>query len=165
MTDVVIPPACLGVGACVLAALTAFVLMSQPAAAAAPPGLQGHALLVDQPGLRVFGPPLRAHVACPRLLALPTGALPTVKRAVELAMPPFEHPLKLDGRNAIVKVAPAIRSGFSYRAGGCGRTAWRRSIVATVLLPHVEKFSASLSQHTFAVGRVRQGWVLWGYIH
>jgi hypothetical protein len=43
--------------------------------------------------------------------------------------------------------------------------AWARSIVATVLLPHTEKFSSSMSQHTFAVGRVRQGWVLWGFIH
>jgi hypothetical protein len=33
-----------------------------------------------------------------------------------------------------------------------------------VYLPHVTD-SASLSQHRFAVGRVREGWVIWGYIH
>ena len=144
--------------------LTSLLVISQ-ATAAATPTLPGHALLIDRHGLLVFGPPLRARVPCPRLLPLPAGALATVKRAVKLAMPPYERTLKLDGRDPLVKVGPASRSGFSYQAGGCGRTAWRRSIIASVLLPHVEKFSASMSQHTFAVGRVRQGWVLWGYIH
>jgi len=147
----------------VLAVLASLTVITQPAAAA--PALPGHALLVDRPGLRVFGPPLNGRVPCPRLLRLPTDALATVKRAVELAMPLYERTLKLDGRDPLVKVGPASRSGFSYVAGGCGRAAWRRSIVASVLLPHVEKVSASMSQHTFAVGRDRQGWVLWGYIH
>jgi hypothetical protein len=87
-----------------------------------------------------------------------------VKRAVQLAMPPFEKPVHLDGRDAVVTVAPDNRSAFNYRAGGCGRTAWARSVFAEVYLPHVTD-SASLSQHRFAVGRVRQGWVIWGYIH
>jgi hypothetical protein len=134
-------------------------------AGASPPRLPGHALLVDRPGLRVFGPALHANVSCPDLLPLPAGAVVTVKRAVRLAMPPFERGVKLDGRDPIVKVGAALRSAFSYRAGGCGRAAWVRSLVASVLLPHVERFSASMSQHTFAVGRLRQGWVLWGYIH
>lgn len=136
----------------------------QAATAAVPPKLTGHRLLVDRSGLRVFGPALHANVPCPHLLSQPAGARATVKRAVRLAMPPFERSLTLDGRDAIVKVAPAARSGFGYQAGGCGRGVWRRSIVAKVQLPRVEKFSASMSQHTFAVGRVRQGWVLWGYI-
>jgi hypothetical protein len=144
--------------------VTLLALMLQSGIAAAPI-LPGHPLLVDQPGLRVFGPASRADVPCPPLLPLPAGALATVKRAVQLSMPPFERRLKLDGRDPIVKVGPAIHSGFSYRAGGCGRAAWSRSIVAYVLLPHVEKFSASMSQHTFAISRVRPGWVLWGYIH
>jgi hypothetical protein len=80
-------------------------------------------------------------------------------------MPPFERRLKLDGRNPIVRVARASRSGTSYIAGGCGRAAWARSIFASVLLPHVEKISASLSQHRFAIGRVRQGWVIWAFLH
>jgi hypothetical protein len=135
------------------------------AAAFGAPRLPGHALLVDRPGLRVYGPAEHADTPCPRLLPPPARVLVTVKRAVELAMPPYERSLKLDGRNSIVRVAPATRSGYSYRAGGCGRAAWAQSVVATVLLPHVEKLSASMSQHTFAVGRVHQGWVLWGYIH
>lgn len=163
--DVVVHAAFLRVAAAVLAALVALALAVQTAAVAAPRTLPGYTLLVDRPGLHVFGPGSRPDVLRPRLLFLPAGALLTVKRAVELAMPPFERKLKLDGRNAVVKVAPSGGSGFGYRAGGCGRTAWARSIVATVLLPHVEKFSASMSQHTFAAGRVRQGWVLWGYIH
>jgi hypothetical protein len=58
----------------------------------------------------------------------------------------------------------ATRSGFNYRAGGCGQKTWRRSIVAFVRLPHA-KNSASLSQHTIAIARVRDGWVLWAIIH
>lgn len=141
--------------------------LSLETGAAAPlqPTLPGHSLLVDRPGLRVFGPPLRADVPCPGLVPLLAGALANVKRAVALAMPSYERTIKLDGRDAIVTVATASHSAYDYHAGGCGQRAWARSVVATVLLPHVEKFSASMSQHTFAVGRVRQGWVLWGYIH
>jgi hypothetical protein len=130
----------------------------------ATPVLPGHALLVNQRRLRVYGPANPARTPCPHLLPLPVGALATVKRAVELAMPPFEKRVDLDGRDAIVTVAPTRRSGFSYLAGGCGREAWARSVFANVRLPHVTD-SASLSQHRFAVGRVRQGWVIWGYIH
>lgn len=111
----------------------------------------------------MFGPALHAKTPCPRVLPPPKDAAATVQRAVELAMPPFARRLKLDGRDPQVKVAPAARSGFSFVAGGCGRIAWRRSIVASVFLPHVR--GASLSQHTFVVGRVQGGWVLWGFIH
>ena len=131
---------------------------------APPPRLAGHALLVNEPGLRVYGPALHATTPCPRLLPLPAHALRTVKRAVELAMPPFEKPVHLDGHDAQVTVAPTNRSAFDYRAGGCGPAAWARSVYAEVYLPHVTD-SASLSQHRFAVGRVREGWVIWGYIH
>ena len=148
-----------GISACGLLAVGVF------SASAAAPVLPGHRLLVDVRGLRVYGPADRTHVPCPRLLPLPRGALTTVKRAVTLAMPAFERQVKLDGTDPIVKVRPSDHSGYDYRAGGCGRVAWTRSVVAEVLLPHVETISASMSQHTFAVGRVRQGWVLWGYIH
>lgn len=134
------------------------------ASTASAPQLPGHLLLVSKPGLRVYSPAVHGSVPCPALLPLPAHALTTVKRAVELAMPPFEHRVHLDGRDAIVRVAPTAQSPFSYVAGGCGRTAWKRSIYADVSLPHV-KDSASLAQHRFAVGRVRQGWVIWGYIH
>lgn len=147
-----------------LAFVFAFASTSASASTLATPTLAGHRLLVDQSGLRVYGPSQRVGVPCPRLLPLPADALATVKRAVALAMPPFEKQVKFDGRDPIVKVAPASRSGFNYLAGGCGRAVWKRSIVAFVRLPHIT-FSASLSQDTFAVGRVSQGWVLWGYIH
>jgi hypothetical protein len=78
-------------------------------------------------------------------------------------MPPFESRLKLNGRDPLVSVVHANRSGLSAAAGGCGGTAWRRSIVAFVRLPHVS--SASMSQHTFVVGRIRAGWVLWAMVH
>jgi hypothetical protein len=125
-------------------------------------------LLLDRPGLRVYGPANSARVPCPQLLVLPAGAPSSVKRATELAMPPFERKLGLDGRDAVVTVGPAATSGFSPAAAGCGngasaRTDWSRSVFANVYLPHVS--GASLSQHRFAVGLVRQGWVIWGYIH
>lgn len=133
------------------------------ARAAQPPHLAGHTLLVNRPGLRVYGPANSARTPCPRLLPLPAHAMATVKRAVSLAMPPFEKRVHLNGNDPVVTVGPTSRSGFSYRAEGCGRTDWARSVFASVYLPHVA--GASLSQHRFAVGRVRQGWVIWGDIH
>jgi len=144
----------------VAAASTAAVATADPRSTPLP----GHRLLIDQPGLRVYGPANYARTPSPQILPLPAHALTTVKRAVELAMPPFEKAVDLDGRDPIVTVAPTSRSGFSYLAGGCGRAAWARSVFANVYLPHVTN-SASLSQHRFTVGRVRQGWVIWGYIH
>ena len=138
-------------------------LTAAAAMSAAPASLPGHSLLVSRAGLVVFGPPLHANTPCPHLLPLRRGAATTIKRAVEMAMPPFARRLKLDGRNPHVAVASSSRSGFSFVAGGCGRIVWSRSIVASVFLPHVR--GASVSQHTFAVGRVRQGWVLWSFIH
>jgi hypothetical protein len=138
-------------------ALVVFAMSAVVAVASRPP----YPLLVNTDGLRVYGPPTRPNVPCPHLLALPAHSLRTARRAVELAIPPFEARLKENGRDPIVSVVPAIR-GFSPRAGGCGRVAWRRSIVAFVRLPHV--CCASLSQHSFAVGRIRSGWVLWAWI-
>jgi hypothetical protein len=137
--------------------LVAVAISAVSALASGPP----YPLLVNRNGLRVYGPPTRPNV-CPRLLSLPPHALPKVRRAVALAMPPFEAHLKLNGRDPIVRTVPANRSGFSPVAGGCGQTTWRRSVVAFVRLPHV--CCASLSQHTFAVGRLRSGWVLWAWI-
>jgi hypothetical protein len=142
-------------------------LLAVPSTAVArapqPPQLAGHTLLVNVPGLRVYGPANSASTSCPHLLPLPEHAMATVKRAVVLAMPPFEKHIHLNGHDPVVTVGPTPTSGFSYRAGGCGRIDWARSIFASVYLPHVA--GASLAQHRFAVGRVRQGWVIWGYIH
>jgi hypothetical protein len=111
-------------------AAAVIVIGSVTAWAAAGP----YPLLVKRPGLRVYGPPLR-KVPCPHLLPLPSNALPTVRRAVTLAMPPFEARLKLNGRDPIVSVRRATDSSFDAKAGGCGRVAWRRSVVARVRLP------------------------------
>jgi hypothetical protein len=140
-------------------ALVVFVLSTLSALASRAP----YPLLVNVNGLRVYGPPARPNVPCPRLLTLLRSDLRAARRAVTLAMPPFEARLKEDGRDPIVSVVPAVRSGFKPTVGGCGRVAWRRSVVAFVRLPHV--CCASLSQHTFAVGRIRSGWVLWAMIH
>jgi len=136
-------------------ALVVFVMSAVAVLAARPP----YPLLVNRDGFRVFGPPTRPHVPCPHLLALPPHYLTIGRRAVALAMPPWAARLKENGRDPIVSV---IRHGFSPIAGGCGREAWRRSFVAFVRLPHV--CCASLSQHSFFVGRIRSGWVLWAEI-
>jgi hypothetical protein len=121
-------------------------------------------LLINQAGLRVYGPSERVGTQCPSLLSLPPRAMRVVERAVALAMPRYEARVKLNGRNAlIVAVVPARSSGYSAVAGGCSQKVWARSIVAVVRLPLVN--GASLSQHTFAVGRISQGWVLWALIH
>jgi hypothetical protein len=144
--------------------LIAAALVAATASAAATQPLPGHALLVDRAGLRVYGPPVSNRASCPHTLPLPPTSLATVRRAVALAMPPFEAALKLDGRNPSVHVVRASDSHFASRAGGCGRTTWTRSIVASVSLPHIRN-SASLAHHTFAVARVRTGWILWAWIH
>lgn len=133
------------------------------AAVATANGLPGYPLLASRAGGRVYGPPTHAHAPCPATLAPPANARSLVKRAVALAMPPFEARLHLDGRNPGVEVYPSTRSGFTYRAGGCGREVWNRSLVVSVSLPHIRN-SSSLSHHTFAVARVRGGWVMWGWI-
>jgi hypothetical protein len=145
-------------------AAAAASLLTAAAALAAAPRLPGHTLVVDRPGLRVYGPAQRPSVPCPRVLPLPQRALTTVKRAVQLAMPRFEAHDKLNGRDPVIRVVPATRSGFSYQAGGCGKDTWQKSIVAFVHLPHITN-SASLSQHTIAVARVRYGWMMWAIIH
>lgn len=127
-------------------------------ALASPP----YPLLVNAHGLRVYGPPARPNV-CPHVLALPPKALSTARRAVALAMPRYEARLKLNGHDSVVSIRASAKSGFTATAGGCGRLTWHRSVVAFVRLPHVR--TASLSQHTFAVGRIRSGWVLWATIH
>ena len=120
-------------------------------------------LLIAAHGVRVYGPPVTSHVPCPHALPLPRRSAQTVRRAVALAMPRLFARLHENGRDAIVAAGPATRSGFGAAAGGCGQAVWRRSIVAFVRLPHVS--GASLSQHTFAVARIKAGWVLWAWIH
>jgi hypothetical protein len=139
-----------------MVALVVLAMSAASALASRPP----YPLLVNRDGFRVYGPPTRPHVPCPHLLPLPPHYLATGRRAVALAMPPFEARLKENGRDPIVSIR---RHAFSPIAGGCGRTAWRRSVVAYVQLPHVR--GASLSQHSFLVGRIRAGWVLWAMIH
>lgn len=144
-----------------VSAVSALAIGLAGAASAAVP--TDYPLLVNQPGLRVYGPANRARVACPTdIVSLPTNALASAKTAVAVAMPRFEAKLNLDGRDPQVSVVLAAQSGFKPIAGGCGTAIWRRTIVASVRLPRVA--GASLSQNTFAVARVRGGWVLWAWI-
>ena len=139
--------------------LTACAVVAGSAAAAVP----GYPLLVNRPGLRVYGPAHRARVPCPTgVLSLPANALAAAKNAVALAMPPFEAKLHLDGHDPQVSDVLAVKSPFRPIAGGCGTATWRRSVVAFVRLPHIA--GASMSQHAFALARVRTGWVLWAWI-
>ena len=72
-------------------------LIAAAAAAAHPPLRCGHTLLVDRPGVRVYRPASYARAPCPQLLRLPADARAIVRRAVRLAMPPFEKQIHLWG--------------------------------------------------------------------
>lgn len=137
------------------------LIVSAIVAAAARASGSPYPLLVDRDGFRVYGPPTRSTVPCPRALALPPHALRAARRAVALAMPPFEARFKLNGRDPVVSVLPALRIRIRPY-GGC-RQVWRRSIVASVRLPHID--SAGMSAHMFAVTRIRAGWVLWAWLN
>jgi hypothetical protein len=117
-------------------------------------------LLARQGDLRVYGPAGVKAKRCPAALPLPTDATAIVKRAVRLAVPHLlaqTHGVRLDVRDPVVKVDRLL--GSSPRAGGCGSRALGLSLFARVRLPHV--FDADLARHTFAVARIRPGWVLW----
>jgi hypothetical protein len=121
-------------------------------------------LLINTHGLHVYGPPQHPNAPCLRgALRMNPASHATARKAVSLAMPPFEHRLDLNGRNPAVRIATSATSGYSAAAGGCGRQLWQRSLVAFVRLPRIH--GASLSQHTFAVARTKAGWFLWAMIH
>lgn len=120
-------------------------------------------LLVRQGTLRVYGPAGVKAKRCPAALPLPTNATTIVERAVRLAAPRLlaqAHGVKLDVRDPVVKVDRLL--GSSPGAGGCGSRVLRLSLFARVRLPHV--LDADLARHTFAVARIRTGWVLWWQI-
>jgi hypothetical protein len=143
----------------IMLAASAIVARSASAAVAPP----GYPLLVDQHGMRVYGPADRAKVGCPSgVLPLPANALSEVERAVTLAMVPFAARVRLDGRSAQVRATRSGRSPFDAAAGACGATIWRRSVVASVRLPHV--VGAAMAQDSFAVARLRGAWVLYAWI-
>jgi hypothetical protein len=157
---VLVSIALLGVAVIVAPGLGALVSTAQRQSKRTP---TVYPLLVVHNSFRVYGPSQHAGSACPRLLALPRHSDGTVRTAVKLAMPVFEARLKLNGTDAHVAVKAAESSGYEAIAGGCGERTWNRSLVASVRLPHIP--GASLSQHTFAVGRMAAGWVLWAWIH
>lgn len=120
--------------------------------------------LASAKGVRIYGPPAQpGRGTCPRAAKLPNASLRQVRRLVAVAMPAFEARLHLNGHDARVRASFATASGFGPTAGGCGAQVWQRSVVAFVHLPHIS--GASRSEHTFAVAKIRQGWVLWAWIH
>jgi hypothetical protein len=47
----------------------------------------------------------------------------------------------------------------------CGAGFEQRTVAVSVVHPHVERFSASLSQETFLLARTGRGWVVWAQVH
>jgi hypothetical protein len=50
-------------------------------------------------------------------------------------------------------------------AAACGETVRRRTVEVDVVLPRLERVSASLSQLSYFVSKTPQGWVAWQRIH
>jgi hypothetical protein len=129
-------------------------------------------LLVERGSLRVYAPaPGQRWGFCPRrALALEPRHLAAARRAVLAALPKlyrrYRGTPRLDIRGARARAGLA-RSGWPRNRDAletCGRRVWRRTAVVDVVFPRVT-FSASLSQASFYVSRVRGGWVVWHQVH
>lgn len=121
-------------------------------------------LIVERDGLRVYGP---ASGTCPRgVLAVSHADVRTARRAVLLAAPKLYL-----GRGRAYRAVGSTGAGLapvyprSRGAKECGKRIFKRTIVVDVVFPHVARWSASLSQATFLVSRIRRGWVIWGQPH
>jgi hypothetical protein len=59
--------------------------------------------------------------------------------------------------------ATKAHSGETFRPF-CGQTVWARSVFAIARLPRV-KHSASLSELSFLMAKIAEGWIIWGEVH
>jgi hypothetical protein len=152
-------------------ALAAAALVASATAFAA--GGSPYPLLVERGSVRIHAPaPGQRWGLCPReALALAPRQLAVARRAVLLGVPSLYRRLyrgtpRIDTRGARARAGLA-RGGWPRHRDAlqsCGRRVWRRTAVVDVVFPRVT-FSASLSQASFYVSRVRGGWVIWHQVH
>jgi hypothetical protein len=104
--------------------------------------------------------------ACPDARPLTAGDLPAAKAYVLRWLRGHypDDPAQLAGARATAALgAAAPRSGAAVEA--CGATVGARTVEVDVVLPKLERISASLSQLSFFVARTPGGWTVWQRIH
>jgi hypothetical protein len=104
--------------------------------------------------------------ACPAALPLTNADLPAAERHVLRWLEThYQDDLAdLAGARATASLGEAMPRGGAARTA-CGAEVFRRTVEVDVVLPRLERVSASLSQLSYFVSRTRSGWVVWQRIH
>jgi hypothetical protein len=104
--------------------------------------------------------------ACPAALPLTSSDLPAAEAFVLAWLQTHyqEDPADLAGSRATSALGAAMPRGGAARTA-CGAEVFRRTIEVDVVLPRLERVSASLSQLSYFVSRTREGWRVWQRIH
>jgi hypothetical protein len=104
--------------------------------------------------------------ACPAALQLTNADLPAAEAFVLdwLRTHYQEDPADLAGARATSALGAAMPRGGAARTA-CGAQVFRRTLEVDVVLPRLERVSASLSQLSYFVSRTREGWTVWQRIH
>jgi hypothetical protein len=104
--------------------------------------------------------------ACPAALPLTAADLPAAERYVLRWLETHyqEDPAVLEGARATSSLGAEMPRGGAARTA-CGVEVFRRTAEVDVVLPRLERVSASLSQLSYFVSRTREGWVVWQRIH
>jgi hypothetical protein len=104
--------------------------------------------------------------ACPAALPLTRADLPAAEAFVLdwLESHYQEDPADLAGARAASSLGTEMPRGDAARTA-CGDEVRRRTVEVDVVLPRLERVSASLSQLSYFVSRTSGGWVVWQRIH
>ena len=104
--------------------------------------------------------------ACPAALPLTTADLPAAEAFVLdwLRTHYQDDSAHLTGARAEATLGARMPRGDAARAA-CGEAVRSRTVEVDVVLPQLERVSASLSQLSYFVSRTPNGWVVWQRIH
>lgn len=104
--------------------------------------------------------------ACPAALPLTLSDLPKAERFVLdwLEAHYQEDPADLAGARATATLGTDMPRSDAARVA-CGDAVRRRTVEVDVVLPKLERVSASLSQLSYFVSRTSGGWTVWQRIH
>jgi len=104
--------------------------------------------------------------ACPAALPLTEADLPAAEAFVLdwLGTHYQDDPADLAGARAEATLGAAMPRGGAASAA-CGENVRSRTVEVDVVLPRLERVSASLSQLSYFVSRTSGGWVVWQRIH
>jgi hypothetical protein len=104
--------------------------------------------------------------ACPAALPLTDADLVAAERYVLRWLDTHyqEDPADLAGARATATLGAEMPRGGAARTA-CGGEIFSRTVEVDVVLPRLERVSASLSQLSYFVSRTSAGWVVWQRIH